>query len=86
MHAETGVEVLPVVCDLTRKEDIEGLVVKTVQAFKTVDILVTNVGHPLMGTFSDLNEDNWQHGYESVLIFYCPLDKMRVIRRSDIKF
>jgi len=68
IRRETGVQVLPVVCDLTRKEDIEELVERTVETFKTIDILVTNVGHPQMSAFNELAEEDWQHGYESVLL------------------
>ena len=68
IRAESGSRVLPVVCDLTSAEDIERLVEKGVEEFGTVDILVTNVGHPQMGAFSDLTEVDWQHGYEGVLL------------------
>ena len=68
IRTEGGAEVLPVVCDLTRGEDVERLVEKSVEEFGTVDILVTNVGHPQMGAFSDLKEVDWQHGYEGVLL------------------
>ena len=68
IRAESGSRVLPVVCDLTSEEDIERLVEKGVEEFGTVDILVTNVGHPQMGAFSDLTEVEWQYGYEGVLL------------------
>ncbi len=68
IRTESGAQVLPVVCDLTRGEDIERLMEKSVEEFGTVHILVTNVGHPQMGAFSDLNEVDWQHGYEGVLL------------------
>ncbi len=68
IRAESGSQVLPIVCDLTREEDIEQLVEKGVEEFGTVDILVTNVGHPQMGAFSDLADADWQHGYEGVLL------------------
>ena len=68
IHSETGTQVVPVVCDLTQREDIERLVEKTVGAFGAIHSLVTNVGHPQMGVFSDLSETDWQRGYESVLL------------------
>ena len=68
IRAESGSRVLPVVCDLTREGDIERLVEKGVEEFGTVDILVTNVGHPQMGAFSDLADVDWQRGYEGVLL------------------
>ncbi len=68
MRAEKDSRVLPIPCDLTREEDIERLVEKSVAEFGTVDILVTNVGHPQMGAFADLTEADWQRGYEGVLL------------------
>ena len=68
LRAESGSQVLPVTCDLTREEDIEQLVEKGVEEFGTVDILVTNVGHPQMGAFADLADADWQGGYEGVLL------------------
>ena len=68
IRAESGSQVLPVACDLTREEGIEQLVEKSVEEFGAVDILVTNVGHPQMGAFSDLTDADWQGGYEGVLL------------------
>ena len=68
IHAESGSRVLPVVCDLTREGDIERLVEKGVDEFGTIDILVTNVGHPQMGAFSTLTDMDWREGYEGVLL------------------
>ncbi|MCZ6680211.1 MAG: SDR family oxidoreductase [Candidatus Poribacteria bacterium] len=68
IRAETGVRVLPMVCDLTSGADIEQLVTRTVEEFGTVDILITNVGHPQMGAFFDLSEDDWQRGYDGILL------------------
>ncbi len=65
---QTQTQVLPVVCDLARKEEVERLVATTLERFGTVDILVTNVGHPRMGDFFSLDEESWQTGFESVLL------------------
>ena len=42
--ARSGAEVLAVLGDVTREEDVERLVRETVEAFGTVDILVNNAG------------------------------------------
>lgn len=68
IRAESGSHILPVACDLTREDGIEQLVEKSVEEFGTVDILVTNVGHPQMGAFSDLTDADWQEGYAGVLL------------------
>jgi len=45
IRAETGVQVLPVVCDLSNGEDIQRLVDSTIATFAKIDILVTNIAH-----------------------------------------
>src|SRR5258706_1344079 len=42
--ASLGVSVLAVTCDVTRRADIENLVVQTIKRFGTIDIVVNNAG------------------------------------------
>ena len=83
IRTESGSRVLPIVCDLTREEDIEWLVEKSVAEFGTVDILVTNVGHPQMGAFSDLTDADWEHGYKSVLLPVIQLCRLVIPHMQD---
>ena len=64
----TGVRVLPVVCDLTRADDVVHLVAEARKHFSTIDILVTNVPHPKMGSFFTLTEEDWAYGFQSNLM------------------
>ena len=41
---EAGGEVLPVVCDISKSEDCENLIKKTVETYGRIDILVNNAG------------------------------------------
>ena len=41
---EAGGEVLPIPCDVSKVEDVEAMVAKTVEAYGKVDILVNNAG------------------------------------------
>jgi len=63
-----GGEVLAVTADLTRGEDIERLVARTVEAFGGVDVLVTNAGGPTSGTFDTLTEADWRAAIELTLM------------------
>jgi 3-oxoacyl-[acyl-carrier protein] reductase len=54
--------------DLTVKEDIERLVKNATEKFGGVDILAYNTGPPKPGTFSELNETDWDKGVKLLLM------------------
>jgi 3-oxoacyl-[acyl-carrier protein] reductase len=73
----TGVEVLPVVCDMARYEDIKRFVAETVERFGRLDIVVNNAGGPPLGTFDDHSEEAWQKALDQNL-----LSAVRTIRET----
>jgi 3-oxoacyl-[acyl-carrier protein] reductase len=56
----TGSEVVPVVCDMSRYEDIRRFVAETVSRFGGLDIVVNNAGGPPLGTFDAHSDEVWQ--------------------------
>jgi NAD(P)-dependent dehydrogenase (short-subunit alcohol dehydrogenase family) len=56
---ENGGTALPIVTDVTKPDDVTAMVEKTVREFKTVDILVNNVGTFIGGPFLELTEKDW---------------------------
>lgn len=66
----TGVEVLPIVCDITHPEEIRSLTSKVIQRFEKVDILINNGGGPPPGTFSDLAPEEWKKAIELNLLSF----------------
>ncbi|MFC1628811.1 SDR family oxidoreductase [Gemmatimonadota bacterium] len=60
---ETGVEPLPLACDLTDAGGIEQLIRKVVDECNTIDILVSNAGGPPGGTFSTITTEQWDQAY-----------------------
>ena len=56
----TGGEVLPVVCDMSRHDDIRRFVAETVARFGGLDIVVNNAGGPPLGTFEEHSDEVWQ--------------------------
>lgn len=58
------------VCDITKPEDLQALVQKTVDAFGTIDILVNNAGGPPAGKFEDMSDEQWQKAFELNLLSY----------------
>jgi 3-oxoacyl-[acyl-carrier protein] reductase len=62
LSPDTG-QVIPVACDLSRKEEIDRLV-KTIQDhFGRIDILVTNCGGPPTGQHDTIGEAEFELGY-----------------------
>lgn len=53
-------EVMPLVCDLTKAQEIESLIKDTRSLFGSIDILVANCGGPPPGTHENLKEKEWQ--------------------------
>jgi len=54
-----GIEVLASEADVTRENQIAGMVQKTQQTFGPIDILVNNAGIGLFGAFQDKSEADW---------------------------
>lgn len=59
-----GVEVLPVKADVTKVEDIEGMVKRTLDKFGRIDILVNNAGGMVRGLFMQADRESWQKGID----------------------
>ncbi len=54
-----GGEALAVKCDISKKEEVDAMVDKTVEKFGKVDILVNNAGIAHFKPFLELTEDDW---------------------------
>jgi 3-oxoacyl-[acyl-carrier protein] reductase len=52
-------EALAVKCDVTKKEEVDNLVKKTIEKFGKVDILVNNAGICQFKPFLELTEEEW---------------------------
>jgi 3-oxoacyl-[acyl-carrier protein] reductase len=64
IHAATGVDVLPVTCDVARPEHVTRFVAATVERFGRLDILVNNAGGPPLGAFERHSDEAWQTALE----------------------
>lgn len=65
---ELGATVLAVPGDVTKGEDLSRLVGAAVSGLGRIDILVNNTGHPKMGSFSTLSEEDWRGGFETIFM------------------
>ncbi len=61
---KTGAEILAVAADMTKPDDINGLVEKTVEYFGSLHILVTNAGGPPGGDFFEFDDAAWLAAFE----------------------
>lgn len=68
IRKQTGVEALPIVCDMASYDDIKVAVADTVLAFGRLDIVVNNAGGPPTGSFEALDERFWQHAIDQNLL------------------
>jgi len=71
-----GVEPLAVVCDLNISDDLNNLVKVVTETFGGVDILVNNCGGPKPGFFDDLTDEDFNAGYEQVLMSAVRLTRL----------
>jgi 3-oxoacyl-[acyl-carrier protein] reductase len=70
-------EVLGVAGDLTEKTDIESLVEQTLDEFGRLDHLVTNAGGPPSGSFLSMEDENWYHAFDLLV-----MSVVRLVRKA----
>jgi 3-oxoacyl-[acyl-carrier protein] reductase len=82
-----GVEVLPILADLSEVHKIEKDVVeKVLEKYGRIDILVTNSGGPKPGSFFSLNEEDWRIAFDSVLYYVVELYRLVIPYMEDNKW
>lgn len=70
---EFGVEVLPLVCDITVTEQVKQAVERVIARFGRVDILVNNAGTGAVGPAEEVSDEQFRHEMEIDLFgtFVC---------------
>lgn len=68
VRARHGAEVLAIPADVTKPEDIERVVQRTVERWGTANILVNNAGGPPSGIFDEMDDAKWQSAFELNLL------------------
>ncbi len=63
IRKETGGEVLAMVADMAKAEDIQRFVNKTAEHFGRVDIVVNNAGGPPPGDFMKFTDEDWTSAF-----------------------
>jgi 3-oxoacyl-[acyl-carrier protein] reductase len=68
LRSRYDVEVLALVADVSQPEHIKQMITQTEQHFGKVDGLVCNAGGPPSGSFLSLNDEQWEHAFQSILM------------------
>jgi 3-oxoacyl-[acyl-carrier protein] reductase len=63
IRRETGGEVLSMVADMSKADDIKRFVNTSAQHFGRVDVIVNNAGGPPPGEFMKFTDDDWNNAY-----------------------
>jgi len=63
----TNGEVLAIAGDLSVASEREQIIKKALQAYNTINILVTNTGGPPAGKFEELKQEDWDQAYKNLL-------------------
>jgi 3-oxoacyl-[acyl-carrier protein] reductase len=63
IRQKTGGEVLAMVADMTRADDIERFVAGTTQRFGRLDVVVANAGGPPPGEFMKFTDEDWESAF-----------------------
>ena len=73
VRSKTGAEVIAMVADVTKKEDVERLVKRAEEAFGGADILVANAGGPPRGDLDQMTDEQWYGAFETTVLFVVRL-------------
>lgn len=65
---DTGAQILALPCDLTKADNIQTWVDRTVERWGVVDALFINAGGPPPALFKDLSDAQWQAAFELTLM------------------
>ncbi len=76
IEKQTGSELLPVVADVSRAEDLEHFVRSALERFGRIDILVNNAGSTSANYFEDVTDEMWHQDLELKLMAAVRLSRL----------
>jgi 3-oxoacyl-[acyl-carrier protein] reductase len=86
IRGETGKEILAVIADVSKKEDIENLIHTTLIKFGRIDIMINNTGGPSPGELEEVTEEGFQNGFNELLLSIFRTTKLIVPSMKKNKF
>ncbi|CAN5492244.1 SDR family oxidoreductase [soil metagenome] len=78
IRARTGSRIVPVVADVSRADDTQRLLDRTMAELGGLDVLVTNTGGPPSGPFESLSDDAWRQSIDSMLMSVVRLSRAAI--------
>jgi short-subunit dehydrogenase len=66
-----------IVCDMTKKSDIENLISKTIEKYGRIDILINNAGQGLGGSIESVSVEEYRNAFELNVV--APLEAMQLV-------
>lgn len=87
--SETGVEILPLVCDVTQKQEVDDMVAKVRDRLGPIDVLINNAGQIEVGPMTVMNLEDYEaamnlHFWGPLYTTLAVLPEMRQQRRGRI--
>ena len=55
---------LPIICDVSKEEDIINAVAQIVENFRQLDVVIANAAIPMTGKIDELTKDEWKRVYD----------------------
>ena len=68
IEKQTNQKILAFVGDLSVADEREQIIKASLQAYNTIDILVTNTGGPPPGKFENFKQEDWDKAYNQLLV------------------
>ncbi|CAI5984801.1 unnamed protein product [Closterium sp. NIES-65] len=79
-----GAQVLPLVADVLKGDELQAVVDATVKAYGGLNVLVANSGGPPPGTFDSVTEAQWQEAFQGTLMSTTRLIQHAVPHMKDL--
>lgn len=85
IEEKTGSKTFAVKCDVSKKEDVDGLIKTATEKFGGVDILVNNAGIFPFKPFLELSEEDWDKVLDVNLksVFMCSQEAAKVMKEGS---
>jgi 3-oxoacyl-[acyl-carrier protein] reductase len=64
----TGAEIVPIVADVSRADDVERLIEESAERLGGIDVLVTNTGGPRSAPFDQITDTDWSAAIDSIML------------------